>query len=94
MTINIVIDDIRIIDWRVDVATRSVHVNYEFMTDQGSGFQVGYAIFWETIPSVPNEPTGDPGTQPDNWFQLPAQYSQVLTDLTVDLRQGLLHLLG
>lgn len=94
MTINIVIDDLRIIDWRVDVDSRSIHVTFEYLTDQNEGFMLDNAVFWETMPDPPREPTGEVGSLPDNYYQLPAQYSQVLTDLTVDLKNGLLHLLG
>jgi hypothetical protein len=86
--------DIKIIDWTVSVILRRVAVAYEIVDDSDVVYEQGLAYFWETIPDPSTEPDGTVIPNPDNWYQLPAQYSQTLTDLTTDIRAGLLHLIG
>lgn len=82
--------DIRIDGWSVDVVNRCVAVNYSMMTDQNDVWQSGIAYFWETMPPPIQDPiTGELFT-PDSWYQLPAEYVQVLTQLTLDARTALL----
>ena len=87
------VNEIKIISWTVDVASKSVIVSFSYNTDTDEIHDFGSAIFWETIPGPQPNPEGGPDTVPDNWYQLPAKYTQILTDLTIDVRAALLHLL-
>jgi hypothetical protein len=92
-TINLT--DIKIRHWMVSVQDQCVTVSYEIIDDQSSVWEQGEAVFWATMPEPGVDPlTGEPGYLPDNWYQLPAQYVSVLTDLTQDARTALLHLIG
>jgi hypothetical protein len=94
MPLVITVDEIIITSWKVDTEKRSVLVKYDLMRDDDKPhLQDEVAIFWESIPVI-EEPDGAPLPQPDNWYQLPAQYSQVLTDLTLDAKSALMHLIG
>jgi hypothetical protein len=91
---TITLSDIKITSWSLDVDKRNVTVNYQIKDQNEDTFDEGQAVFWETIPDPPGQGvTGEPGVNPDNWYQLPAQYSQALTDITLAARSGLLHLL-
>lgn len=87
------VNEIKIISWTVDVQTRSVRVSFSYNTDSNEIHDFGSAVFWETIPDPEPSVEGGPGITPDDWYQLPAKYSAILTDLTIDIRSALLHLL-
>ena len=94
MALTITVNDLQIISWTVDVEQRNVTVNYMMVKDNGLPYtQNNIAIFWETIPTL-EDPQGNPVSPPDNWYQLPPAYSQFLTDLTIDARNALLHLIN
>jgi hypothetical protein len=86
MALTIILNDIRIDDWTVNVVDRCVEIHYKRLKDDGSIYDDSYAVFWETIPPVP-----DP---PDNWYQLPATHVQAIIDLTQDARTALGNLVG
>ena len=90
----ITLNNIKITAWRVDVPNRRVDVYYQVMEGTGEVFEAGVAVFWETIPPEQDDGEGNPVPRPDNWYQLPAKYNQLLTDLTVDSRSALLHLIN
>lgn len=91
---TITLSDIKIHSWEVDVVRKSVTASYSVLDDETNEYGDGYAIFWVTIPDPGHLPgTSDPSPLPDIWYQLPLAYEQILTDLTQDLRQALLHLL-
>lgn len=93
MPLIITVNEIQITSWSVDVGERSVLVKYDLIRDDNKPhLQNQVALFWETIPTEDGE--GNPITPEDNWYQLPAQYSQVLTDLTLDAKSALMHLIG
>ena len=94
MSLTITVNDLEIISWEVNAEQRNVTAKFNLVKDNGLPYtQNNYAIFWETIPTL-EDPQGNPISPPENWYQLPAQYSQILTDLTIDLRNGLLHLIN
>lgn len=86
----ITISDLQIEEWTVNVQRRAVHVVYKTLTDAAELFDHGAATFWETVPDPSEFPNDDPTT----WYQLPPAYNQLLTDLTVDARNALLHLIN
>lgn len=90
MQIVLTIDDIRINNWTVDVPNARVLVHYDMLTSANDVYRSEMAIFWATLPSHDVDPWGNEIPIPDNWYQLPAEYVQVLTQLTVDARQALL----
>lgn len=90
---TITLSDIKILNWTLDVDNRNVTVNYQIRDQNDDTFESGQAVFWETLPVPKPGINGEPGVNPDNWYQLPAQYSQALTDITLAARSGLLHLL-
>jgi hypothetical protein len=92
MAINYTVNNIQITSWTVDTEDRKVTIIYSQMLDTGEAFtQNNYAIFWETIPTMPIDPeTGLPYPTPDDWYQLPPAYSQFLTDLTIDAKTALM----
>jgi hypothetical protein len=94
MTLTITLNDIRIITWTVDVDRRTVTVHYQRLTDTGDPLDDGMAVFWDTLPDPGTDPQGNPVPLPSNWYQLPTQYAQILTDLTLDVRQALMHLVN
>lgn len=87
------VNEIKIVSWTVHVESRSVTVSFTYNTDSDEIHDFGSAVFWETIPGPQPNVVGGPDIVPDNWYQLPAQYVSILTDLTVDVRAALLHLL-
>lgn len=89
----ITLSDIRVVQWTVNVQMRHVRVRYHILDDQDAEYGAGDAIFWETLPAHRIDADGDPIPHPPEWYQLPAQYSQILTDLTLSIRMGLLHLI-
>lgn len=95
MVKTITLNDVKIISWSVHVEQRCVTVEYTLAADDGTDFSYGAATFWETMPDpVPNPMGGDePDYIPEDWYQLPAKYTPLLTDLTVDARNALIHLL-
>lgn len=95
MALTILIDNIAVRQWRIDVENRRAIVSYDLMRSDGEPYKVDQtAIFWETVPDPVLDVEGNPIPNPDNWYQLPLAYSQLLTDLTVDIRSALLHLIG
>lgn len=96
MAITYTVNNIKIESWNVDTEQRNVTVNYSELLDTGEPFRQNlYAVFWETIPTMPIDPeTGLPYPTPDDWYQLPPAYSQFLTDLTIDARNVLLSTIG
>lgn len=90
---TIELSDIKILNWTLDVDARNVTINYQIRDAADEIYVGGQAVFWETMPDPGEDLFGDPGTLPDNWFQLPPSHSQALTDITIDARSGLLHLL-
>jgi hypothetical protein len=95
MSLTITLNDIKVVSWTVDVSKRNVTVVYYRLEDTGDSLDGGEAVFWETLPDLGLDyDTGQPIPLPDHWYQLPAQYSQVLTDLTLDVRQALMHLVN
>lgn len=93
MSKTITLDDIKILEWTVNVGSRSVIVSYQVLDDEGDHYKSDSAVFWDTIP---DEVVGPEGLMPnpDNWYQLPAKYTSFLTDLTVDAKNALLHLVN
>ena len=62
-----------------------VHVHYDILDDTGEAIIDGEAFFFVTMPEDGIElPDGTFTVNPDNFYQLPASYVQVLTDLTAD----------
>lgn len=90
---TIVLNDVKIISWSVHVEQRSVTVEYALAADDGTDFTYGAATFWETIPDPIPNPMGGDDYIPEDWYQLPPQYTSLLTELTTDARNALLHLL-
>jgi len=90
---TIILSDIKIVSWVLDVDNRNVTVNYRILDQDSNLYDDGQAIFWENLPVPQPDLEGNPGSNPDNWYQLPLQYSQALTDITLAARSGLLQLL-
>jgi hypothetical protein len=94
MAKTITLSDVIVEYWTVSVALQNVTASYRIVDAQSNTWERGDAVFWATMPDPGTDPfTGDPIPLPANWYQLPAQYAQVLTDLTLDLRQALLSLI-
>ena len=94
MSKTITLDTIQINYWSVDVGMKRVTVSYNILQDTGEVFKTADAFFWETIPDPISDLLGNPIPNPDNWYQLPPEYSALLTDLTLDVRAALLHLIN
>jgi hypothetical protein len=94
MTINLVLSDVKILDWAVNVELRNVVVHYYRLFDDGAEYDDGYATFWETIPNPGTDPNGDPLPIPDDWYQLPASHVTAIITLTQDARIALGSLVG
>ena len=95
MAITITLADIKIHDWTVEVDYQRVIVSYSILKDTGEEYlDRQTAIFWRYIPDPGNDDLGNPIPVPDNWYQLPEEYVQMLTDLTLDARSALLHLVN
>lgn len=91
---TITLTDITIIAWTVNVRDRYVQAAFFVCDAEGSRVEEGVARFWETLPDMGEDEFGNPRPMPDNWYQLPPAYAQLLTDLTVDMRGALLHLIN
>ena len=78
------VTDIKVISWKVDVDRQCVVVDFQMIKDDGSPYERLEAIFWVTIPS--EVPAGS------LWYQLPGGYVTTLTQLTIDVKAGLMHL--
>lgn len=93
MTITITLQDIKITRWVVNVDAKMVRVEYEIRGQDDKSYDEGTAYFYETIP-VSYDDEGQPYPTPPNYYQLPAARAQALTDITVDARAALLHLIN
>jgi hypothetical protein len=94
MAKTITLSDVRVEYWTVNVELQNVTASYRIVDDQSNTWERGEAVFWATMPDLGTDPfSGNPVPPPSNWYLLPAQYVQGLTDLTLDLRQALLSLI-
>jgi hypothetical protein len=71
-----------------------VRVMYALTDDAGVSYQTGELILWRTMPTIPPNPDGSPGTVPENWIQLPAGAKTALTDLVAYIKTRLTALLS
>ena len=94
MAKTIQITDLKIVHWSVNVEDRSVVVTYDFKTAEDETFASDTAVFWVTIPDPIPDPMGGEDYTPVNWYQLPPQYESLLVDLTIDVKNALLHLIN
>lgn len=92
MQVVINVTDIKIIAWKVDVERQCVIVDFQMMQDNGNAYERKEAIFWVSIPENPVDRFGNPITDTSLWFQLPLSYVETLTNITIDARAALLHL--
>jgi hypothetical protein len=89
MTRTIILDDVRIYEWTVDLIRQCVNITCDIIDSEGNAWISGKAIFWETIPQQ-TDPDGNPVPPADNWYQLPAEHSSLLVSLTQDARNALI----
>lgn len=94
MAKTLTLTDIKIIAWRVDVEQKRVVAAYQVLRDDGSVQETAEAIYWATMPPPTMGEDGEELSRPENWYQLPAKYVSILTNLTIDLRAALLHIVN
>jgi hypothetical protein len=93
MAKTITLSDVIVEYWTVSVELQNVTASYRIVDAQSNTWERGEAVFWATMPDMGADMDGNPLPLPSNWYLLPAQYVQGLTDLTLDLRQALLSLI-
>lgn len=95
MAITITLNNIRILKWTVNVYHQNVTVVYQILDSSDETYSEGEAIFWATMPESGGVgPDGQPRPIPDYWYLLPPEYVTALTNLTIDARTALLHLVN
>jgi hypothetical protein len=91
--IVVTLTDIKIEKWTVDTINQHVTIYFQIKDDQGNIYKQDYAIFWADLPdNGGTDHLGNILPVPDNWYQLPIEYINTLTNLTTDARSALMHL--
>ncbi len=82
MAKTITLADIKILSWRVETDAKRVVVDYLVLQSDGGEYRRNQAVFWAQMPNTTPEAGED-------WYQLPAKYVGILTDLTSDIKTAL-----
>lgn len=88
MSITIILEDIRVIDWSVDMTAERIDVSFQYLDASGESWKSANAIFWREIPEVVGD-DGFPTDPPDSWFLIPASYLTELNNLNTAIDTAL-----
>jgi hypothetical protein len=93
MAKSVVLSDILVDEWTVNLNLENVTVRYRVVDDAGKTWINDEAIFWRNIP-VLTDPDGNPTPVPDRWYQLPLAYLPTLLQMASDITTAMKTKLG
>ena len=84
MTISITLTDLVVRQIILDYDLARVHVVYDRIDASGKKWDSGDAFFWAIMPEETQNIDGTTISNPENWFQLSAEYFPLLIGLRDD----------